>query len=228
VIVTLSERRLSELIRQLEGINDSDSEIAFRMQYFASRIFKHVEGAFGIKMVGLVEHQGDIGSFRMDISKIGREWNTRAQDFDWQKLIGGLQFLNALAVSIECIDMEHICSGIMATSASDAFDNYEHELQRLSVSEVRPKIEDVLLKYVWNATGPQRYSTGNADLDRHFDEQEFQSQLERAGDPNSLKLLREMQKQDEIDSYRQAEIDKETERQKAAAQERYDRIVGGN
>jgi hypothetical protein len=203
MIVTLSERRLSELIRQLEGINDSDSEIAFRMQYYAGRVFKHVADAYNLHMVGLLEHQGDIGSFQFDISRIGRNWETG--DFGWDKLIGGLQFINALAVTVEAIDMEWICTGLIATSATDAFDDYAHELQRLSVAEVRPKIEAVLLKYVWNGSGPQRNSTGNTELDRHFDTQDFQAQLARAGDDKSLELLRSIIRSDAVDDYKQAE-----------------------
>ncbi len=61
MVITLSERRLSELIRQLEGIADSDSEIAFRMQHFASRIFKHVADCF---WSSLYCHDGFMGPLR--------------------------------------------------------------------------------------------------------------------------------------------------------------------
>src|SRR6266567_3544796 len=117
MIVTLSERRLSELIRGLEGINDTDSEIAFKMKSYAGRLFKYVYDGYGIKMVGLVEHTGDIGSFSFDISDIGRNYQTG--DFDWQKLIGGLQFMNCLAVTVEESDIEQICTGPVCTAMID-------------------------------------------------------------------------------------------------------------
>ena len=94
MILTLSERRLSELIRQLEGINDSDEEILFRMQHYAAKLFNQVS-EYGIRMVEMVEHHGGIGSFRFDIKGVGMDWQTGG--FNWEQLNQGLSFLGAVA-----------------------------------------------------------------------------------------------------------------------------------
>src|SRR5260370_42588541 len=101
MIVSLSERRVSELIRSLENINDSDSEIAFRMQHYAAKLFTHVNDGDGVKFVGMSETHGDIGSFKFDIHG--------CKDFhgqiDWNKLVGGMKFLKTLFVRVEPEDV---------------------------------------------------------------------------------------------------------------------------
>ncbi len=214
MVITLSERRLSELIRQLEGIADSDSEIAFRMQHFASRIFKHVADCFGIKMVGLLEHQGDIGSFQFDISGVGMD--RQSGGFKWDKLQSGLNFLNVLAVTVEEKDIEEICSGPVCTAMMDSWDHYAHTLQRLSVAEIQPAVERACLEYAWKPRPAPDY-TGVPALDAELQYDLDTAQLQRAGLKNPL------EKVEAIEAYRRAE------EAAYAAQEaaRLDRITNG-
>ncbi len=146
MIVSLSERRVSELIRSLENINDSDSEIAFRMQHYAAKLFTHVNDGYGVKFVGMSETHGDIGSFKFDIHG--------CKDFhgqiDWNKLVGGLQFLNPLCVSVEPEDVTVICDKLIGNQALAAWPEYEATLQRITPGELQSRIEAALMKYVWN------------------------------------------------------------------------------
>jgi hypothetical protein len=215
MVLTLSERRLSELIRSLEGISDTDSEIAFRMQHYCSRLFAHVANDYGIRMVGMVETHGDLGSFQFDISSIGRDWQTG--DFDWQKLIGGLQFLNPVAVTVEARDMEAICTGLVATGMIDNWNNYAPTLQRLSVSQVQPAIEAACMETVWK----QPAEMGGTETERNMSDLDFRLQLERSGDPKALDLLRELVHRDEVDSYQRAEEEAHKKREDAAYQARW-------
>jgi hypothetical protein len=215
MILTLSERRLSELIRSLEGISDTDSEIAFRMQHYCSRLFAHIANDYGIRMLGLVEHHGDLGSFQFDISPIGRNWQTG--DFDWEKLSGGLHFLNPVAVTVEARDMQAICTGLVATGMIDNWNNYANTLQRLSVSQIQPAIEAACMETVWK----QPAQMGGTEIERNMSDLEFRLQLERSGDPAARELLRSLVHQDEVDSYRRAEEEAFKKREDAAYQARW-------
>src|SRR6266700_6919698 len=154
MIITLSERRLSELIRGLEGIQDTDEEIAFQMQRHAIRLFRHVAEDYRIRMVGLVEHSGGIGSFKFDISGIGKNWQTGG--FDFEKLTAGLSFINPLCVSLEEQDIEHICDGPVATAMMDHWEEYAGTLQRITVSEIQPAIEKACLEFAWKPPSRNR------------------------------------------------------------------------
>lgn len=193
--VTISERRLSELIRNLESINDTDEEIAFKMRHYASRIFKHVYDGYGLKFLGMLEQSGGLGTMQFSIEEVGRNWQT--SDFDWEKLIGALQFINALAVTVELTDMQIICTGLVAVGAADEWNNYASELERISPSEVQSKIESALLRFVYNKpTETTALSPNNQELR----DLEMDGAFARAGmvDPSLRSRA--------VESYRQREI----------------------
>jgi len=196
MILTLSERRLSELIRQLEGINDSDEEILFRMQHYAAKLFNQVS-EYGIRMVEMVEHHGGIGSFRFDIKGVGMDWQTGG--FNWEQLNQGLSFLNPLAVSFEREDLWAICDGLVGTAMNSVWYEIQPNLQRLSVNEVRQTFES------WC----QHVAFGNAPdflRDPVLEEIQAQSAFEQAGieDPLKHHLEREEFNRQEIEAYKEA------------------------
>lgn len=205
MLVTLSERRLSERIKQLEGIQDSVEEITFRMEHYAMRLFAHVN-EFGVRFLGLVSQSGGLGTFRFDIGGVGRDWQTG--DWNWQKLAEGLNYMDPVAVSIEESDMEVVCTGLIASMAVDSWDSYASELQRISPNEVCSKIEAVLLRL---HTQPREISsfdrTGIPEYDQQLQEQEDIAQLQRAGDdPRVQDLLRDMEKRRQQQAFNEAEI----------------------
>jgi len=175
--VTLSERRLSERIKQLEGINDNVEEITYRMEHYAMRLFAHVN-EYGVRFVGMVHQSGGLGTFQFDISGVGRDWQT--SDFNWQKLAEGLSFMDPVAVTVEESDMSAICTGLVLTMAVDNWEQYAAELQRISVGEIQPKIEAALLR-LHNQPREVTSYTGDPQLDAQFREDEVTAQFWRAG-----------------------------------------------
>ena len=89
----------------------------------------------------------------------------------------------------------------------------------IPIEQIQSKVEAALLRHVWNGSGLLRNPTGNADLDAHFNEEEIQAQLARAGVRDPLSRQRA------IEEYRQAEIDAQTELQQRLAQERYEEFM---
>ena len=148
MILTLSERRLSELIRQLENINDNDEEILYRMKHYASKLFSYV-GEYGIRMVEMVSHSGGIGSFRFDISGVGRDYRTG--DFNWDRLRDGLNLVNPVGITMERSDIWAICTGLVAKGLNDVWYDIAPNLERLSVSEFQPTLEAWLQHTVFGA-----------------------------------------------------------------------------
>ena len=144
--LTLSERRMSEQIRQLEGIEDTVEEITHRMDRYAARLFKHLYGGYGIRFVGMLNQSGGLGTFSFDIGGVGRNYQTN--DFDWEKLRGGLSMLNPVSVTVTADDIGHICTGLIKPLALDAFPQFARELERITVPEIESKIESALLHHV--------------------------------------------------------------------------------
>jgi hypothetical protein len=221
MLVTLSERRLSERIRQLENIQDSIEEITFRMEHYAKRLFLHVN-EFGLRFAAMVEQHGGLATIQLDISGVGRNWEDG--DFAWSKLSEGLACLDPVAVSVEERDMAAICTGLIATMALDSWESYAAELQRISVSEIRPKIEAVLLRLHTQPREVVSYErTGIPEYDHQLQETEDIAQLERSGDPHAIALASSIRRQQEADARRQAEEAAFVEQEQARVQ----RVING-
>lgn len=218
MFVTLSFRKYADLIRQLEDLpNETDAELAVRLDYYSKRLWDHLRGN-GIDCRGMAEHTPDVAAFQCDISAIGRNWQTG--DFDWEKLIGGLQFLNAVAVTVEPIDMEHICTGLIATTMMDNWDRYAHTLQRIPVSQLQAAIENAIREIAWKSP----VNVPSPDQQYGFSEDEmFKLQLERAGDASSLELLRKLNQRDAAQEAQRQQEDASA----AADQARLERIING-
>jgi len=200
MLVTLSERHLSERIRELEGINDTVEEITYRMEHYAKRLFVHVN-EFGLRFSAMIEQHGGLATIQLDISGVGRNWEDG--DWHWSKPYEGLACLDPVAVSIEESDMAAICEGPIATMAVDTWGNYAAELQRISVSEIRPKIEAVLLRL---HTQPLISETADPALNYELST----AQLHRAGLRNPLERFEAQE------AYRQAQEAEYASQQQAA------------
>jgi len=200
MIVTLSERRLSELIRSLENISDTDSEIAYRMAEYASKLFVHVAEGYGLRMEGMIQHTGDIAEFRFAIGG--------AKDFhgqiDWDKLVAGLQFMNPLCVSVEREDLAVICDKLIGNQALQSWDEYAPTLQRILPGQLESRIEAALLKYVWNR--PIEI-TAQTPTDKLLAELQIQEEFANAGlvDPSLKTQAVDKHREKEIADYQAAE-----------------------
>jgi hypothetical protein len=193
--VTLSERRLSERIQQLEGINDTVEEITFKMERYAMRLFANVN-EFGVRFVGMVEQSGGLGTFQFSIAGVGKDWQTGG--FNFAKMSEGLNFMNPLAVSLEEADMEQICDGPVATAMIDNWSTYAHTLQKITVGEIQPAVESACLKFAWQPRAATQW-TGDPALDAQLQYEEDTAQLERAGLKDPLEKYRKQQEFNEAE-----------------------------
>lgn len=201
MVITLSERRLSELIRQLENITDSDEEICFRMVHYAERLFKHIS-EFGVRMQGMLDHNGGIANFQFTIAGVGKNWQTG--DFDWDKLRQGLNAMNPLAVTVEPEDIDTICSGIIRVAMLDNWHQYAASLERITVGQLQGAIENACQKYAW---GSPIEMGSESDTDETMRELAVQDVFARAGviDPSLHSRAVKSRRQAEEDAYQAAE-----------------------
>jgi hypothetical protein len=128
--VTLSERKFSEKIRELENIpaEVTTEEITHRLDHYARRLFQHL-AAFGLSSIGLIGVNGSLGTFRVTLERC---WDDDSRN----KRIEGLAMLDPLSVTVEHSDLGAFYIGILLSTMYDAWGSYSHELQRLTVGEL--------------------------------------------------------------------------------------------
>lgn len=211
MVITLSERRLSGLIRQLENITDSDEEICFRMALYAERLFRHI-AEFGIRMQGMIDHQGGIANFQFTIAGVGKNWTG---DFDWDKLRSGLNAMNPLAITVEPEDIDTICSSVIRVAMLDNWHLYASSLERITVGELQNAIENACLKFAWNAPIQMGGDESNTDATRELAVQDV---FGRAGiiDPSLRSKA--------IEAYNRKEIEAVEAARNAREKEYYERF----
>jgi hypothetical protein len=222
MFITLSFRKYAEVIREAENLDPSttDAEIAVRLDYYSTRIWDHMF-RFGIKFLSCPERTPDVAAFQVSIAGVGRNYQTG--DFDWQRLQEGLNWLRPVAVTVTQDDIEHICSGPVATAMSDRFDEYSPTLQRILPSQIQPAVEAACLKYAWGSREIVAY-TGDPALDREFAREEELAQLQRVGDdPHVQALLRDLERRRQQDAFNESEI----AAYKAQEDARLERIMNG-
>src|SRR5690348_589834 len=158
MLVTLSERKLSERIRELENIQDSTEEICERMQHYAARLFKHI-AEYGVQMAGMVQHSGGLGVFRFSLSPV-------FDDEGRSMRIEGLNLMNPNSVSVEVSDLPGLVpQGIARTVLEDEFGTYSHEVQKILPSDISPTLERIAQRVM---TAPLSVNFGNAESNEEY------------------------------------------------------------
>ncbi len=215
MFVTLSFRSYAQLIRELEGLDSSvtDAELSVRLDHYSRRIWDHLLN-FGIRLLGLAESTPDVAAFRVDIS--GATARDGYSGINRDLLLGGLNFLRPIAVTVEETDLEDFTTGPVLTAMADAWEQYASSLQRLPVDELFPTLDRACQKWAWSPRVEYDPPTGVPELDAQFQYDMDTAQLQRAG------LEDPMAPYWEAEAYRQAEIAAETARQEAA----HERIWG--
>lgn len=130
MLVTLSERKLCDLIRQLENIQDSSEELLVRFDYYCGRLFVHI-AEYGVTMKNLVQNSGAVAAFKFELNPHRRETIT-----------AGLRLLNPVAVSLEVEDIGALVANpVVAAGLRDAWGEIGPQLQRIAVSDIMTKLE---------------------------------------------------------------------------------------
>lgn len=200
MILTFSEPRFSALVRQLEGISDTDDEILTRLDRFAARLFRHVFETYKLRMESLVEQAGTVAAFRFSLHTSDRV-----------AIYQGLQFLNPVSLTLEEADLPKlILNAPMLGAMRQAWPEVESQFERITPDQLMPLIESVTMKVAF-APLP----TPTDETEAAVQEYGFQQWLELNG------LRDPLAQQNEVDAYRRAEETTYAKSQQAGADSFY-------
>jgi hypothetical protein len=192
MIVYLSESRLSSLIRQAEGIDAPDSEIALMMDKHARGIFSHVAN-YGVRMVGMISHTGDIARFKMEIGGNDRE-----------TIIAGLQWLNPVCISLEQEDLPALCPNPLGLGVlQSTWHDVHGEFDRIQPATIIDTMENVATRLAFSLD-----TQAHAEIAKTIDPAGYEQGFEEWCQQNGIR--NPTAHHDEVERHRQAEI---TERQ---------------
>jgi hypothetical protein len=135
--LTLSERQFTEQIRQLEGLGPDVTldEISHRMDKYARRLFVHIS-AYGVQMLAGVQVTGTLATMQASLRQ-------SLTEEDVQTRIQGLSMLAPLTVSVDQPDLSaFVVNPVMLAAMSENWIAFGASLQRLTLSELRPALEN--------------------------------------------------------------------------------------
>jgi len=188
--ITLSERQFSEQIRQLEGLGQDVTveEIQHRIDKYARKLFQHI-AAYGIQILPTgFQVNGTLATLQASLKQSFSEE-------DVQTRINGLALLAPVSVSLDQPDLSAFVSNqIMLASMSDNWIAFGASLQRLTLQELRPAIENAALQLMSVPMAPP-----TNDFEREMQQVEYEAFLAAAGKKDPLAKL------NAIDEYRQRE-----------------------
>jgi len=188
--ITLSERKFSERIRQLENLpaEVTTEEITHRLDKYAAELFRHLRG-YGLNSIGLLGIAGSLGTFQVTLDRC---WDDESRN----KRIEGLAMLDPLSVTLEQSDLAAFFTGIVLVAMHDGFNNYASDLQRVTVGELNRKLIEIA-NTLFSSAPPPPPKTAVEALMR---EQDYEMFLARAGKKDPLAKFQA------VDEYHQAEI----------------------
>jgi hypothetical protein len=189
--ITLSERLLTEQIKQLENLDPAINidEIAHNMTRYFRRLAEHVQH-YGVTLLG--EGFQSSGA----VATMCAVLNPSHLEDDVVTRLNGLRMLNPLSVSVEPGDLPAFVTDPIARIAlEDGWSSYGHELQRVSVSQIRATIERIAAKVLFAPhTAPRN------DVEALEQEQGYELFLARAGKRDPLA------KHAAVEEYNRAEV----------------------
>lgn len=202
--LVLSERKFSELIRQLEGINDSDEEISVRLQHYITKCFAHL-GNYGVHVsISPLRVAGTIGTFQARLDSVH-------SNEDRQTRLNGLAILNPISLNVEYDDLPAFFQGIVLAAVQMASDDELPRLQGLTVPELSAVLDGIGERAMFGKPGPNHIANivGADEGYEYF--------LEKAGKKDPLA---EREKRDAAEQAELARIE-------AAREERYQQFRNG-
>jgi hypothetical protein len=206
--ITLSERLLSEQIRQLEGLDPATNleEISHGMVRYFRRLAEHVKN-YGVELIATDFQQS--GS----IATMGADLKESYSEDDIQTRLNGIRMLAPLSVSLQSNDLAaFVTDKLVLVTLQDAWSTFGNDLQRMAVSEIRTALENIARKVLF-APSPEVQALHDAGAG----EEAFQLFLERAGKKDPLA------RHNEIEEYNRREV----EAVQAANERAYERFRNG-
>lgn len=189
--LTLSERQFSEQIRQLENLGPETTmeEIQHRIDKYARRLFDHVR-EFGIQM--LPNGFSVNGTLCTMQASLKAAWDEESV----QMRINGLALLAPVSISLDQPDLSaFVTNPIMLASMSDNWVAFGASLQRITLPELRPLLENIA-RQLMSAPAP---AAPTNEFEAEMQQLEYEAFLAASGKRDPL------QKQRAIDAHRQAE-----------------------
>lgn len=136
--ITLSERQFTEQIRQLENLGQEITveEISHRMDKHARKLFDHLR-AYGVQMLAGIQVNGTLATMQASLKQSFSEE-------DVQTRVNGLALLAPVSVSVDQPDLSaFVVNPVMLASMSDNWLAFGGSLQRLTLPELRPILENI-------------------------------------------------------------------------------------
>jgi hypothetical protein len=194
--ITLSERRFSERIRELEGIGPEVTveEITHRLDQYARKLFTHL-AAYGLTSIGLLGMNGSLGTFQVTLERC---WDDESRN----KRIQGLAMLDPLSVTLEQNDLGAFFVGGLLTTMYDKYPDYAHELQRVTVGELDAALQRIAERLAFAPQAPlfTPMDAEDAEALQEFQDEEFRLWCLRSGlkVPGAERQARDAAEQAEI------------------------------
>lgn len=154
MFVILSERKMTALIRELEGLGaETQNEILVRMDYYGNRLFSHLR-KFGVSVDGLNREAGDVAGYHATLSP------SHTEDHRHDR-VRGLVFLRPVCITMEASDIPAlILNPMMQAAARESWVEIAGEFERILPEELMDKIERVVPRV---AFGPRPAWKGPAN-----------------------------------------------------------------
>ena len=191
--VTMSERALTEQIRSLENIGAevTAEEIQHRIDKHARRLFEHV-ARFGVQMLQ--------DGFRVNgtLCTMSAQLKQSFSEEDCQTRISGLALLAPVSVSLDQQDLPaFVVNPVILAGMSDNWAAFGQSLQRVTLAELRPAIENAARQMLSAPVTPP-----SNEVEAEIQQLEYEQFLLAAGKGDQL---RKEQKRREIEAHRQRE-----------------------
>jgi hypothetical protein len=184
MIVTLSERTTTELVRELEGLDPAITveELTERMPQYSQRLFAHLRN-FGLTYDGRCNPRGPVADFGFSLKQ------NSVQD-ERQTLVDGLAMLRPICISVEREDLPSLILNPMVLAATvEQWPQIAGQFRKVLPSEVLDRIERIAGKVAFSPRPFDPYvdsMTGDPELDA-----QVWFQMNGVKDPSRNRVLRE-------------------------------------
>ena len=136
--IIVSEKSFFNHLRQIENIDVSvtDEELSVRAQGYIRKLAAHVRNNFGVDVLPRPEVNGKLATLTASIKPSWDEESVATR-------LDGLRWLVPVAVTLEWADIPaFVYEPMMRAAIQEQFAAFSPSLQRLTVGEIRPALEN--------------------------------------------------------------------------------------
>lgn len=190
--IIISERTFFNQIRQLEnlGADVTDDELSVRGDQHVRKLVNHVRN-FGVDVLPAHNINGKLATLTASLKPSWDEESVATR-------LEGLNQLVPVAVSLDSQDVPAFCyEPIMRAAIQDQFAAFAPQLQRVTVSEIRPTLERCAAQLL-NAPAP----VATNEVEEEIQRMEYEAFLIAAGKTD---MLQKEQKRRDVEDYRRRE-----------------------